>query len=126
MGKLDPCINCGNEGEHLHHVVPKSLGGNEGSNLVSLCLTCHGLVHEKDFLKSRELQRKGIERAKKEGKYKGRKKTVDRLQICYLNSQGLSQYEIADRMKVSRMTVHRCLNEEGLKHVKVKVKRGFA
>lgn len=64
------CFNCEVDGSiHKHHVVPKSLGGVK---TVPLCLKCHGLVHGRDFLKARELQRKGIEKAKKEGKFKGR------------------------------------------------------
>lgn len=65
------CINCGEPAEHWHHVVPKSLGGNDTTNLVPLCLKCHSLIHNKS-LTSKALQRAGIERAKKEGKYKGK------------------------------------------------------
>lgn len=122
MGKLGPCINCGDKADHMHHVVPKVLGGEEGSNLVPLCGSCHDKVHDTSHLKLKALQRAGIEKAKKEGKYKGRQATINRLEICYWNSQGLSQYKIAKQMKISRMTVHRVLNEEGLKKVRVKMK----
>jgi hypothetical protein len=67
------CFNCNYYGDiHMHHVVPKSLGG---INTVPLCIKCHGIVHGRDFVKSRNLQRIGIEKAKMEGKYKnnGRK-----------------------------------------------------
>lgn len=112
MAKLDPCINCGNEGQHLHHVVPKALGGNEGSNLVPLCLVCHGLVHNKNFLKSKELQKKGIERAKKEGKYKGRKPTamLKSQDIVKMFLNGCSTKQIMDTLHVSRASVYRALN----------------
>lgn len=122
MEKPSSCINCGNEADHMHHVVPKVLGGDEGSNLVPLCGACHDKVHGTNHLALKELQRAGIERAKKEGKYKGRKATINRLEICYWNSQGLSHYKIAKQMKISRMTVHRVLNGEGLRGVRVKVK----
>lgn len=67
MGKLDPCINCGNEGQHLHHVVPKSLGGNEGSNLVPLCEVCHGRVHNRAFIDHKALTKAGLQAAKDRG-----------------------------------------------------------
>jgi len=65
------CINCGQPAEHWHHVVPKVLGGNDTTNCVPLCHNCHGLVHDKKMA-SKALQRAGIERAKVEGKYKGK------------------------------------------------------
>ena len=122
MTGLDACLNCENPAEHMHHVVPKTLGGKEGANLVPLCGDCHNLVHDAKHLNLKELQKAGIERAKREGKYKGRKRTIDRLAICYWNTQGLSTYKIANKMRISRMTVHRCLNEEGLAKVKVTLK----
>jgi DNA invertase Pin-like site-specific DNA recombinase len=36
-----------------------------------LCIVCHGKVHNRDFLKIKELQKVGIEKANKLGKYKG-------------------------------------------------------
>lgn len=72
------CINCGNPAVELHHVVPLSLGGNDiESNKVPLCSLCHTLVHGTDPNKRgvhwKELQRAGIEKAKAEGKFTGRK-----------------------------------------------------
>lgn len=73
------CINCGKEATELHHVVPLAIGGNDvESNKVWLCSKCHTLIHgmneERRGTHWRELQRAGIEKAKLEGKYKGRKK----------------------------------------------------
>jgi hypothetical protein len=123
VGSLKVCINCGNESHHLHHVVPKVLGGSDGQNLVPLCETCHGLVHDKNYLNHKELQRAGIEKAKKEGKYTGRKNTINRLKVCLLNSQGLKPNEIADALDIHRQSVWRILHKEGLKGVKVKLKQ---
>lgn len=108
------CINCGNEGQHLHHVVPKVLGGNEGSNLVLLCLVCHGLVHNKNFLKSKALQKKGIERAKKEGKYTGRKPTamLKSQEVAKLFIKGLSIIQIVESLNISRASVYRALDKQ--------------
>lgn len=71
------CINCGKEAAELHHVVPLALGGNDiDSNKVWLCSECHTIIHgtnkEHRGTHWRELQRAGIEKAKAEGKYKGR------------------------------------------------------
>jgi hypothetical protein len=67
----DKCFECGLDGElHYHHVVPETLGGTK---TIPLCLICHGKIHNKKFVNYRELQRAGIERAKLEGKFMGRK-----------------------------------------------------
>lgn len=76
---MNKCINCGNEAIELHHVVPLALGGNDiDSNKVWLCSKCHALIHGMDTVKRgtewRRLQAAGIEKAKQEGRYKGRPK----------------------------------------------------
>ena len=71
------CGNCGGKGSHVHHIIPLSLGGtNRFSNLVTLCDNCHGIVHNKDFNNWKYLQKKGIKKAKAQGKYKGGKKRI--------------------------------------------------
>ena len=66
----DVCFECGSDyAIHFHHVVPKSKGGK---NAIPLCEKCHGLVHNRKFNEHRILQMEGIERAKLNGKYKGR------------------------------------------------------
>jgi len=107
MDKLGRCINCDIEATNMHHVVPKVLGGNEGSNLVPLCGFCHDKVHNTDHLSLKELQRVGIERSKKEGKYKGRPPTIDRSEITSAISQGLGATEISKKLKISRQSVYR-------------------
>lgn len=67
----DICFECGGNNQiHYHHVVPEIKGGTQ---TIPLCIICHGKVHGKNFLKQSELIKIGIERAKSEGKYKGRK-----------------------------------------------------
>lgn len=67
----DICFECGSDyAIHFHHVVPKSKGGK---NAIPLCEKCHGLVHNRKFNEHRKLQMEGIERAKLNGTYKGRK-----------------------------------------------------
>lgn len=68
----DVCFECGSsKGIHYHHVVPEVLGGKQ---TLPLCEECHGKVHNRRFTNHTELQRIGIERAKLEGKFQGRKK----------------------------------------------------
>jgi hypothetical protein len=70
------CHNCRSlKSLTIHHIVPLVLGGtNRINNLCRLCEKCHGKVHSVDSIGLKELQRIGIERAKKEGKYTGRKR----------------------------------------------------
>jgi hypothetical protein len=65
------CFECGNSPVEMHHIIPESKGGTK---TIPLCVKCHGLVHDRDFVTHRRLRKEGIERAKKENKYKGRKK----------------------------------------------------
>ena len=71
------CVNCSkNCGNDIifHHIVPLSVGGsNNISNIVPICEQCDGLIHSINRTNWKALQRAGIERAKAEGKYKGRK-----------------------------------------------------
>jgi len=40
------CQNCGKAGDHVHHVVYKSLGGKNCANsLILLCFRCHDREH---------------------------------------------------------------------------------
>lgn len=57
-----------------------------------------------------ERQREGIERAKSEGRYKGRSKSVDYAQVKKLKAQGLSPTEIARLMNVGRTSIYRALS----------------
>ncbi|WP_294620670.1 recombinase family protein [uncultured Roseovarius sp.] len=59
----------------------------------------------------RKRQAEGIAKAKAAGKFKGGKKRIDRDQVHKLRSDGLSTYKIAEQMGISRMSVHRILNE---------------
>lgn len=73
------CINCGSPASELHHIIPLALGGNDiDSNKVWLCNKCHALVHNANLTTRgtdwKYLQKAGIEKAKLEGKYKGRQK----------------------------------------------------
>ena len=70
------CVNCSkNCGNDIifHHIVPLSVGGsNNINNIVPVCEQCDELIHDINRTNWKALQRAGIERAKAEGKYKGR------------------------------------------------------
>ena len=107
------CANCGGQATHKHHIVPKSLGGTDNlSNLVSLCEICHGKVHSQNFTNHRALQKVGIEKAKKLGKYKGRKPTamLKCTEVLHLYNKGSKIVDIVSELSVSRASVYRILD----------------
>ena len=56
-----------------------------------------------------ERQREGIAKAKLEGKYKGRKPTVDNVRVKELHGNGLGPAAIAREMGIGRASVYRAL-----------------
>lgn len=71
----DECGNCETDQDvEFHHIVPLSRGGtNKVSNLVRLCSSCHDSAHGRSRAGNfKELQAAGIEKAKADGRYKGR------------------------------------------------------
>jgi DNA invertase Pin-like site-specific DNA recombinase len=62
---------------------------------------------ETNLRKERQLE--GIAKAKAEGVYKGRKPSVDVLQIQQLKAEGVGPTEIAKRLGVARASVYRAL-----------------
>lgn len=66
---------------------------------------------ERNIIKKRQAE--GIAKAKARGVYANRKRlpTIDRGTVKKLREQGLSTYKIADKMGISRMSVHRILKE---------------
>ena len=60
----------------------------------------------------RKRQAEGIANAKERGVYKNRKRklVIERDEVRKLKAEGLSTYKIADQMEISRMSVHRILN----------------
>ena len=111
------CFECGAPSEDNHHVVPKALGGTK---TVPLCTKCHGLVHNIDMIRHKELQKKGIAKAKERGVYKdnGRIKGVvnktnqEKPQRAKeLKQQGMGVTKIAQSLSVSRTTVYAYLKD---------------
>lgn len=67
---LTKCFECNEPMEAMHHVVPKSKGGKK---MIPLCLKCHTIIHDRNFVKHRILLLEGVKKAKLLGKFKGRK-----------------------------------------------------
>jgi len=64
---IDKCANCPNEGEHWHHIVPKSRGGSDNpTNLILLCLDCHSKAHDVSFKSSNGMIKEAVKRTKED------------------------------------------------------------
>lgn len=74
-----------------------------------MMITVLGMVADMELKFIKDRQRTGIEAAKTKGVYKGRKKSVDEVEIRKLADDGLSKAQIARDLGVSRMTVYRAL-----------------
>ena len=66
---------------------------------------------ERNIIKKRQAE--GLAKTKARGVYANLKRspTIDRGTFKQLRDQGLSLYKIADKMGISRMSVHRILKE---------------
>lgn len=74
-----------------------------------LFLTMLGAFAEFETSLRRERQMEGIEKAKAEGRYKGRPKSVDAASIRRLHAEGEKPAHIAKRLGVARSTVYEAL-----------------
>ena len=59
----------------------------------------------------RERQMEGIEKAKERGVYKGRKPTIDGVQVRSLNEQGMGATAISRKLGIGRASVYRMLSD---------------
>jgi DNA invertase Pin-like site-specific DNA recombinase len=57
----------------------------------------------------RERQMEGINAAKERGVYRGRKPSIDRVEVRRLQDEGLGATEIAERLSIGRASVYRVL-----------------
>jgi hypothetical protein len=109
------CGNCGSDkGVTYHHVVPLAMGGtNKISNIVPLCEACHNSIHGTKIL-NKELQRVGIEKAKAEGKFNGRKPvnipSFHKQYVRYVNRE-VNKVELAKELGITRPTLDRLIKE---------------
>lgn len=115
----EECVNCGSTTDiEYHHIVPLIRGGtNKITNIVPLCVECHGAVHNNNNYK--KLIQEGREIAKAQGKYKGRKtelciggKDEARYKaIVKAINSGMAISEIRNIYKVGMGQIYRIKNE---------------
>ena len=121
--KYSFCVICNTTKniEH-HHIIPVCKGGTDHEhNILSLCVEHHGMIHSVrpgSWAHRKELQRIGIEKAKKKGKFKGRQPTIDYKEVEKLRNSGLGATEIAKQMGIDRTSVYRILPKEPYKKLK--------
>jgi DNA invertase Pin-like site-specific DNA recombinase len=89
------------------HCLRQSIDTSTSAGKLTLAIL--GAVAEFENDLRRERQREGIERAKKRGVYKGRKRTVDAGEVCRLHREGARPTSIAKTLGISRTSVYRAL-----------------
>jgi hypothetical protein len=118
---LGQCQTCLQENVVLyrHHIIPRSRGGTDSdNNLINLCETCHGKIHNVDFTDNKLLIRMGLKAARDRGVVlgapkgsqhrKGKRKTYDPNlveKILKLRKKGHTYRDIADVTSVSHTTI---------------------
>ena len=60
------CFECESKAHHAHHVVPRVLGGTK---TISLCSVCHAKIHGDHLLRTSELTKAGMKKARDAGFY---------------------------------------------------------
>ena len=77
-----------------------------------MVITILGMVADMELKFIKDRQRAGIDAAKAEGVYKGRKKNIDDEEIRRRIATGSSKAAVARDLSISRMTVYRALEAE--------------
>ena len=121
--KLKFCVICGtNKNVEHHHITPVCKGGDDHPhNFLSLCVEHHAVIHSVrpgSWAHRKKLQRIGIDKARKAGKYKGRQPTIDRKELNRLWDSGLGATAIARKMGIDRTSVYRLLPKKPYKKLK--------
>jgi DNA invertase Pin-like site-specific DNA recombinase len=78
-----------------------------GGPLGKIVLTVLGMVAEMELSFIKERQRVGIEKAKKDGAYKGRPVSLDHAKVLEMRKEGIGATEIAKAMGCSRGAVYK-------------------
>lgn len=74
-----------------------------------MVITILGMVADMELKFIKDRQRAGIDAAKAEGVYKGRKKIIDDAEIRRRIAAGATKAAVARELNVSRMTIYRAL-----------------
>ena len=78
-----------------------------------MVITILGMVADMELKLIKDRQRAGIDAAKADGIYKGRKKNVDDAEIRRRITAGATKAAVARDLNISRMTVYRALEGQG-------------
>src|SRR5260370_20657182 len=85
---------------------------NTGTDTGRILVTVLGMVAEMELRFIRERQRAGIDNAKRNGVYKGRKPSVPVALVRNLKAKGRGATEIAKELGISRVSVYRALKHQ--------------
>ena len=112
--RLRFCVICGtNKNLQFHHIKPRSKGGDDHQhNILTLCRDHHAMIRQvrpSDWNNIKTLQKEGIEKAMQQGKFKGRRSTIDSKEIKRLWNSGLGATEIGRRLNIHRSSIYRIL-----------------
>ena len=114
--KLDFCVVCGSKEDlHQHHIIPVVLSDDKREvttdNTITVCGYHHKLIHgiqQKDHFNHSVLTKKGLIKARNDGKTLGRKsKTTEKEkeEIIDMLIKGISVSSVARKYNISRATV---------------------
>lgn len=90
------------------HCLRQSIDTSTSTGKLTLAIL--GAVAEFENDLRRERQREGIARAKQRGVYKGRKRTVDTMEVRRLHGEGIAPTSIASLLGISRTSVYRAMS----------------
>lgn len=105
------CCNCDNKAIHMHHVVPRHLGGSDrSSNLVPICADCHSLVHDVKLTSNREAIKRAFKKRKEAGLPVGQSRSFDPedlfLALTFMKI-GSGLYAASKESGIPKTTLHR-------------------
>lgn len=92
------------------HLRVLDLGIDTNSATGQLVLNILGSIAQFERSMMLERQREGIARAKTEGKYRGRQRSIDTSEVQRLRAEGLGATAIAKRLGIGRASVYRALS----------------
>jgi DNA invertase Pin-like site-specific DNA recombinase len=111
--RLDFCVACGSRHNLEHHHLKARVfgGGDEESNMVTFCESCHDICHGWSQRDRRELIYAGLEKAKASGVRLGRPATSPErvAEVLDLRTKGLSIRQISRALGMSTGTVQRSI-----------------
>ena len=123
--KLDFCCICGRtDNLHHHHIIPRNKnGGNEETNLITLCVKHHAWIHNMrpgTWNNHSESIKSGLENARKKGRIGGRPTKLTpsvEEKILELKANGVSIKKIKEECGVGTASVYKVIKVRNFSHV---------